>query len=324
MEDNEKKEELTEDEIKQIQLAYKIAKEVVEELQFKDSEEYVKGNFDKSKDSFFTTDNGYDIKVFAHIISGLGNINIQFSLTLIANDLIGLFRLILSDETAPSVLQNSVIYELRKRNIDMLTLFGLEESEVDEVIETRSKEVLKMFLPNISLFARSAIVDAYAHTKIGYIQNFLKPLFKEDWEKLGLPNDFNIIIDDDLEKIRQYNLDRKKWFLGDKKQLLNLETLGDDADKLRIRYKEAKSFFIEYKRSFNLINPRSTDEELKEKWVDIQIEKFPDLHFKALDLIESLRPYELALTHLAEIYDYDEESMRKKVTQSRKLKKNQK
>jgi hypothetical protein len=311
----------TEEQIKNLELAYQLAKEVVEAFNFEDVSNYVDRDIDINKANYYKIDDGRNIKAYAEVGTMYGDIKVQFSLTLIALDLIRLCQFLLSDEKAPTVLKSSVFYELQKRNIDMLTLFDLKESEVEETIKETTKRVLGMFIQNIPLFTRSGIIDALGHSKIGYCQYLLKPLLKEHWQKLGLPDDFNLITEPELESVKKYNTDRKKWFLVDRKQLLNMDTLADEADNLRKQYRDAKAVFLEYKGSFDLLNPNASDEEWEDKWIDIRLEKFPTLHYKALDSInQGYRPFELVLIHLAEIYGYDEESMRKKITTARKLK----
>lgn len=310
--------ELTNEQIEEFELAYQVSKEVVDELGFEEASNYKSSN-DPLKNTFYKLDNGGNLIVFAEIGSIFGQIEVRFSLIYIAYDLIRFFKLILSDETASTVLKSSVIYDLQKRKIDILTLFNIKELDVGEAIKNNSKEVLKLFIQNTPFFTRAGIFDALGHSQIGYCQYVLKPQLQKHWEELGLPKEFNLITESELDSVRQYNLDRKKWFLGNKKQLLNIETLVEEADSLRIRYSEAKKIHNKYKDGFYLLN-KNAKNEWKDKWIDIQIEEFQTLNYKALNSIEDFRPFELALIHLAEVYGYDEESMRKKITKARKQK----
>lgn len=249
----------------------------------------------------------------------LGPISFFFSLVHPALHMILLQQTILSDDTVSQSLKSSVIYELKKRQIKILTLFDLKDSEIQETIEFHTKGVLKMFISNIESFVEAAIVDAFGHTKLGYYQHFIKPDLKDHWATLGLPDDFDVITSDELDEVRKHNLDRKKWFLGDKKQFLNLENLAHFYNDLKEGYTDAKVKYYEFKKAFFVLNRTASPEGWKKKWSDIYPNDFPYLSPKALDLIESLRPFELARLHLAELYDYDEETIKIKITASKKL-----
>lgn len=319
MAENQEK-QFTPEQIKRFELASELTKELVNELQIPDSKDYVEKEFSVNQNTMYKTELNHSTYLYAEIGTLYGPIEIKFSLTLIAIHLLQLIELILSDETAPTVLKNSVMYELRKRNINMLTLFDITESEVEEVCKFRTKDVLKVFLLNVPMFAQCTLEDALGFSKLGYCQHLLKPLLKDHWEGLGLPDDFNLVTESELEMVRKYNLDRKKWFLGDKKQLLNMATLADEAGALKAEFKRAKTRHAECKESFYKLSPHATEEEWKEKWVDIYLAEFPKLHYKALDDIENHPPFELVSIHLSEIFGYDDEVMRKKITTARKMK----
>ncbi len=315
---NDQRIELTTEQLERIATAYELSKEVVAELNLPDFRERRNELFDNKHHYCYKRDNGKDISLYAQINTNFGYINFDFSLINFAYDAILLTQELLTNEISPKHLKPNVIYELKKREIDILKLFNLEESEVKEVIAELVKEVLKMFILNTPNFAEAAIVDAYGHSKIGYYLHQIKPMMKEHWKNLGLPDDFNLITQEQLDEVRKYDLGRKRWFLGDKKQFLNMNTLADEADNLRKQYGKAKKDYFVLKASFERIN-RNSKEKWIDKWIEIRFEDFPMLNSAALDVIENYRAFELTAIHLGDKYGYDEESMRKKIASSRKL-----
>lgn len=300
-------------------LAYKLSKEVVGELNLLDIKENKPKAYDDKQHYLYKIDDGTDILLYPQVNTIFGYINISFSLVHVAYDAIWLIQLLLSDRTIPQMVKPNVIYELKKKKIDVLTLFGMEESETSEVTEFHTKGVLKMFIANIHNFAESAVVDAYGHSKIGYYQHVIKPMLKEHWEELGLSSDFDLITQDQLDEVRKYDLGRKRWFLGDKRQLLNIETLADEADNLRKQFNVARNRCKEIKHSFKMLQRNASQEDQWNKWIEMRTEEFPQLSYAALDSIEEKPPFELAIIHLAYLYGYDEETIRRKITQSRKV-----
>lgn len=323
MEENPKPES-TQEKINRLNLATSLAKEVVQEMEIEDIANYQESDYEGFTCYFYKMERERDIKIYAEVGYEFGQIKLEFSLLMITHHIIELLEKILSNETAAEILKPSVIYELKKRKINILTLFDLDESDVQEEIKISTKRVLKMFINNIALFTRATVVDAFGHSVIGYYQHVIRELLKEHWAELGLPKDFSLLTQTDLDEIRQYNVDRKRWLIGDKKHLLSdwrLEGLADEADNLRKQYKIAKTQYKELKRSFELLNKSASREDWLEKWIDLRMEEFPTLNFMPLDLIEEKRPFELSIIHLADFYGYDEETMRKKITHSRNLKK---
>lgn len=316
--------ELIQEQIKRFELAIALSKEVIQELGIEDIGNYKKRGYSGLKCCFYKIEDERDVKIHVEVGYELGLIKLEFSIAIITNEIIEFIEKMLSNERISELLKPEVIKVLRDKDIDALTLFGLEESEVEDVIKDYSKKVLKMFFHNIPLFTRASVVDALANSLTGYYQHAVKELLKEYWGELGLPKDFSLLTQSDLEEIHKYNIDRKRWFLGDKKQLLNdwrLEGLADEAEDLRKQYSELKKNYGKLKSSFKLVNRGSTAEEWLEKWKDIQLSDYSTLNFKAMDLVEEYRPFELALIHLADFFGYDEETIRKKVNLSRKMKK---
>lgn len=316
--------ELTQEQIIRLELAVALTKEAVEELGIEDISNYQERDCSGFKCYFYKMETERDVKIYAEVGYEFGRIKLEFSISIITNQIIEFIEKMFSNERISEILKPEVIKILQTKNIDALTLFSLEESEVEDVIKVYSKNILKMFIQNISLFTRATVVDALVHSLTGYYQHVVKGLLKEHWAELGLPKDFSLLTQSDLEEIQRYNIDIKRWFLGDKKQLLNdwrLEGLADEAENLRKQYSELKGTYKKFKNSFELLNRRSTNEEWLEKWKDIQISDYPTLNFKAMGLVEEYRPFELALIHLADFFGYDEETIRKKIILSRKLKK---
>lgn len=315
---------LTQEQTKRYELAISLTKAVFKEMEIGDASEYQERKYSGFSCHLYKTESERDAKIYAEIGYELGIIKLEFSLVLITHHIIEFLEKMLSNENASEVLKPSVIYELKKRNIDILTLFGIGESEVQEQIEDKTKRVLELFINNIAMFTRISVVDALGHSVTGYYQHVIKELLKEHWTELGLPRNFSLLTQTDLDEIRKYNVDRKRWFLGDKKQLLNdlrFERLADEDGELKKQYKTAKVRYIEAKRSFESLNRNASREDWLEKWFDLRMEEFPTLSYKALDLIEEKRPFELAIIHLADLFGYDEETMRRKITQSRNFRK---
>lgn len=321
MEDDQKI-EVTDEIMERVKLAYKLSKEIVETLKFLDIKENQTEQYDHTKHYIYKIDNGEDVSIYTKIATIFGHINFSFSLSNIAYDAIWLIQLMLTDERKPEMLKPSVIYELEKRNIDVLTLFDLNETEVQEVVELHTKGVIGMFLENLPNFTSAAVVDSYGHSKLGYYHHHIKPMVEEHWKKLGLPDDFELVTQDQLDEVRKYDLGRKRWFLGDKKQLLTeaiIRELADEADRLRELYKIAKVRYLSLKTSFFDLNRNGKNAEWQEKWMELVVEEFPNLFSASSDKLEELRPFELACNHLANIFDYDDESMKKKIAISRKI-----
>ncbi len=319
--ENYQKIELSDEIIKRAELAYKLSKDIVEELNLPDIKENKPKAYDDKQHYVYKIYDGNDILLYSQVNTIFGYVNISFSLANIAFDAIWLIQLLLSDETIPQMVKPSVIYEIKKKNIDVLTLFDMEKSDIPEIVEFHTKGVIRMFIANIHNFAESAVVDAYGHSKIGYYQHTIKPMLKERWEELGLSSGFDLITQDQLDEVRKYDLGRKRWFLGDKRQFLNIETLADEADNLRNQFKVAKTRCEEIKRGFKLLNRNASREDWWSKWIELRPEEFPKLNYRALDLVEEKPPFELVIIHLADLYDYNEETIRRKITQSRNLRK---
>ncbi len=214
------------------------------------------------------------------------------------------------------------MFELKKRNIDVLAIFDLEEHEIQEFIEKHTKNILEMFIANIPNFTESAIGDSYEFSKIGYFQNSLKSEMKTKWKQLNLPSDFNLMGKEDLEMVKKYTLGWKRWFLGDKKKRLRLNQLADEADNLRKEYRDVKKKYREHKKSFFLLKKTAPEKEWQDYWINFCAENFSELNSEAIAplAVEEFPPFELVHIHLADVYDYDKETMKKKIAASRKLK----
>lgn len=315
------KNDLSPEEIAFVEFAYELSKQAISEMQIKDISEYVPRHDTPFSSRVFKQDfPGQDMSLTAEVGTHFGDVRITFSLHFVACHFLRVIENLLDDETAQKVLRNSVNYELKKRNIKMSELFDLKPEEIDEAKRHHVVQALKMFIWNIPVFGEASIVDAIAHTKVGYFQNFVKPQLKDRWNNLGLPEDFDLIMDDELDPIRKDHVSRKRWFLGNKKQMLNMAKLPDLAKQLREQYRRAKARYKECKKSFFTLSPSSTEEQWQIQWANVCQTEFPSLHSKAINEIEHHPPFELVNIHLAEVYDYDEETMRKKITKARSMK----
>lgn len=320
--ENNQEEKLTPEQLEQFELARKLSEEVVNDLNFPDIKEAPREYVDLSKNYRYKIVDEFEVEIYAQMMTEYGYVNIRFSLTRFAYDLLGLSRLLFSNETAHKVLNHNVIEELRKRNIDILTLLNIENEDIEEVIKYNTKEILKIFVNNIPLFTRSTIIDAFGHSKIGYLQNIVKPMLREHWAQLGLPKDFSLITNDELDQIRQYYTDRRRWQLGDKRQMLNwgVGVLPDEYEILMKHYSEVKKEYLQLKKSFEILRRRSTYEDWKAEWREICLSEFSNFNSRSLQEIEDKRPFELALIHLADHYGVNEETIRKKILKQKKRK----
>lgn len=320
MENNQTPDLLDEEIKKRHELAYRLSKEIVEELKYEDFKE---NGFRFSRDGenhLYKHDLNGTMKVLVELWnSTLGYIDVSFTLSNIVHDVIWLFEFMSSEENFPAVVEKDVVDQVKKLNIDVLTLFDLKESEVPEFIETHAKSLVKLFLVNLQDFAKSLVSEALQHSKIGYYKNFIKPPLKKHWRQLGFPDDFDLLTQNQLNEFRKNDSLWKGWFSGDKKQLLDINTLADSADVLRKEYVKVKNDYTKFKAGFYFIHKRPSADDFRKGWLKYRSENFSHLNGNALDMIEDLRPHELAREHLADIYDYDEDSIRKKLIESRKL-----
>ncbi len=315
--------ELTKEQIERFKLAYQISKEIVEEHSFPAISEYVAKEFNEDLSHFYKIDDGKQIYIYAEVGTQYSYITIKYSLTLVTHEILWFWEFMCSDELVSRLLKPSVIYKIKKRKLSILDVLNTKESEIDGVIRENTKKIINMFIIKTPFFTRSAIIDAMGYSKLGFYQHFLKPLLKSHWEQLGLPKDFDLVSEDELDDVRRRDTNVKRWFLGDKKQFLNINTLADEAKSLLLQYKNAKKIHAEHKKSFYLINRSTTQSQWEDYWFDIQNEKFSELHFEAFNELETnpkVRPFELVQIHLSNVYDYNRDSIRQKITESKKLK----
>lgn len=327
--ENDSHKKVSQEDIARWELAFALSKEVVEESSIQDISEYISKDYDGLNFTLYKNINGEKVTIYAEVGTEFGMIKLECPLVWVTNNLLLLIKRLLSDETVSEVLKPTIIFELRKLNIDVLTLFNLKESEVEEDIKEKTKDILNLFIYNIPFFARYSIIDALSNSTFGYFHHVVKRSLNKHWENLGLQKDFNIILNSEVDEIREYNTNKKKYYLGDKKQLLTEEKflgLADAAEELRIKYSEAKSTYFKLKDEFfdpkkNIhYNKNISDFKRKEQWLDQIYHYFPDLIIESLELIEKRPPAELARIHLSAFYGYDEETMRTKIKNSRRLK----
>jgi hypothetical protein len=324
---------LSKEEIEIMELAVKLSKEVIQEMRIENISNFVPQKHDAQTCKFYTNSDERTVMIYVYLEYEFGYMRIEFYLNIVTVEIISLLKKLLSNDTAHEVLKPPVMRTLKDKGIDIFTLFDTKENDVEDDIEYTTKKILEVFIKNIPFIARSSVVDALSSSIVGYSQNTVRELLKEHWSKLGLPKNFNLLLDSDIEKIRKLNIDRKKWFLGSRKQLLNewaIIGLADEAENLRKRYQSAKKRYKEAKKSYESLNKRPKDDEWhknwSEKWLEISLDEFPGLYIPSIlpENIEFRPAYELALTQLAGFYNYDEEYMKKKITRSRKLKLNSK
>jgi hypothetical protein len=301
--------------------AFLVAKEVADEENIPDIAEYRGREYNAETSRFFKIEADGDLRIYAEIVSRFfGLIRVEISLKVIAAHILYYLERLLTKGRAREVLDESIVDVLEKRKINMLTLFNCDESGLDEFVRERSKQILNIFLLNIEIFSTLTVDDAFGHSLTGYLVNKVRPEFAEHWKDLGLPARFSLLTESQLDSVRQHNANVKKWYLGDLKQWLNINTLADQVDDLRKLFKAAKVEFMKQRDDFFKANRRATIEEWDNKWLEIAKETFPALHYTVVSEIEWLRPFELAQKQVAFLYGYSEDYIRNKIRESRKLK----
>jgi hypothetical protein len=315
--------ELTPEQIRQVELSEEIMNEIIQEIGIEGIENLHKSETSGLENRIFKIEDNRGLVIYAEVDTLFGQVRIEFPLIAIVFQIVNFLEKLFSRERMSEALHPEVVWQLKSKGIDILTLLNMEEAEVPEKIKTFTKSILTLFFHNIPIFTEASVLDASTNSIFGYFQHVVRGSLREHWEELGLGKDFNLITASELEQAQKFYLDRRRWFLGDRKQLLteeNFRQLADQSESLRKHYKELKYKYKELKRSYKSLNGGS-----EEGWVDkceeLRQDKFPELLVGNTQEFETLAPFELANKHLALMYGYDEEVMRKKITQSRKSRK---
>jgi hypothetical protein len=315
--------ELSQKDIKRLELAVVLSKEVVYEADFPNAWNYVENEKYEQGYRIYKRVKDDNVLIFAEVKTEFGIVKIEFSLITVALNILNLFEKLYSKEQANEVLKSTVVKQLERQKIDILTLLKVKESEIEENIREKSKYVLDLFVKNTPFFTRHAQVDALSASVFGFFQHVIKPELKEHWENLNLPKNFNLITNAEIDRYRESYIDQRRLFLGDKKQLLTpdkFQNLANEAEELRLMYSKEKHIYLNAQKEFHAAN-KGVPKTLREKqWSEFKFEKFPHLNVQALKVIETRPPSELARIHLADFYGYEEHAMRKLILKSRNSK----
>lgn len=301
-------------------LGNEIALELVRELGIRDWSEALRDPH-RPGTAIYVSETDPEVRIIGEATTDCGPVQVMFSLPYITADIIGVIRSLLSDEKVSRLLDTDVLNEIRKRDLTMLEFFSVEPEEVEDSVRHHAKMGLNMFLINVGGFVEAAVLETLNHVKIGYLSNVLPPLLKEHWKEKGFPENFTLLSQRQINNFLKKNIDRKRWFLADRKQRLAILNLADVVDRLRRDYRKAKTKHDSLKKSFEKIHRNTTADEWLEKWRELRADDFPNLRADLLDEVWCTPPFQLATRHLGIVFGYNEETMLKKIKASRKLRK---
>lgn len=271
----------------------------------------------------FDVDEMGEVFVMSEFDSPIGLIFLRFSLSRIAFDIVHLMRTVLGSHYGESVFDSGVVKILKKKSIDVYKLLNLSKGDsCDPLVGEHAEKALVLFIENLPFFARSTVIDSLGHSKLGYVQNYLRVELEDHWKDLGLPKKFSLITIEQLEEVRKYDVRHRHWFLGDRKAYLDLTTLHILADSLHARYKEYIADAKETEASFHRTNRRASEDDWDAFWTERVSEDYGDLHPRALREFKKNRgaiASNLRDIHLGAIYDYSPEVIREKISESRSL-----
>lgn len=299
-------------------LGNEIALELVQELGLRDWSEALRDPH-RPDTAIYVSETDPEVRIIGEASTNCGPVQVMFSLPYIAADIIDVIRSLLSEDKVSRILDSDVLNEIRKRELSMLQFFAVEPEEIEETVRHHAKGGLRMFLINTGGFVEAAVLETLNHAKIGYMTNVLPPLLKEHWREKGFAENFRLLSQRQINIFLKKNIDRKRWFLADRKQRLDMSKLADAAENVRQEYRKARIKHDRLKKSFDEIHTSATLSEWREKWVELRDADFQHLIPELLDEVWCTPPFELATRHLGIIFGYNEETMLKKIKASRKL-----
>lgn len=313
---------LTPAQVERYDRAYEISKECVDELEINDLQTMDPQGIEEGKSYSFKIVDDTSVEIWLLLWTRFAHhVKIRFSLSLIAYETLWLFESLTNDEEIEKIISDKPFNEIRRRGLTTLQLFDIEPEDLTASQAEHTKQVLIMILKNLGNFGESAIVDAVGHSKIGYYTHHMAPRLREHWKSLGLPRDFSLFSKEDIEHIRKHDVDWKRWFVGDKKQLLDMKSLPMQAEQLRHEFSTARKAAKKFEEAWRLVNPRNSRAlatELKAHIRDKHQMFSANLIEEMLDNPET-PPFKLAVSQLAEAYGYTPETMTKKISDARKL-----
>lgn len=197
-------------------------------------------------------------------------------------------------------------------------LFALSgEDDIKEIVDLHARQLTSNYIRYLPVAMYQALNQALDDTIRGYLKNVVEPTFKERWKSLGIPDDFTLLPESELQKYDRQIEDLRKIFVGDKRPKLTEEQLSQLIEQyqiLRNEYQAARRFHNQARETFfkSNITARDKDGAWRKAWSSMASDMFPSLNVECLELLADLNhlPYELATRHLARLYRYSFEYMR--------------
>lgn len=204
---------------------------------------------------------------------------------------------------------------LRQPNADKV--FALpEDDDIEEAVNLHARALTSNYIHHLPAAMYQSLNQALDDTIRGYFKNVIEPTLRDHWKSLGLPDDFTLLAESELQKYDRQIEDLRKVYVGDKRPKLTEEQLSrlvKQYQVLRHEYGEARRFHNQTRDAFfkSNITLKDKDEAWRKAWSSMAPEQFPFLRPECLDLLPDLnyQPYELARRHLARLYRYGEEYM---------------
>jgi hypothetical protein len=287
--------------------AFQVSLEVVKELALTERGEWDEELSDEKSLYVFKKETTENVVVYTIVATRLGRVETSMSLTRAALLFVATFESLFNDNPDETILSNSIRFEISRRGIDMPTLINPENLPLEALLREYTKMFLNIFVTNIPIFSQTLIDQAYGNSMIGFVEHFMNPSLKEHWQTLGLPKNFSLIDKNESEGFREFFAKKTLWYSGDKKQLLNKETLADEASQLLKLYQKAKARLTEVERDLARGRQDSTIDKLKMDWSEVCSNEFTSLNQEILEsLIQDrhLIPSEMVVNHLADYYTY--------------------
>jgi hypothetical protein len=279
--------------------AFKILQGAVEDCQLRDFSEFKEGEFLENHWRTFKYEHQGDISLIV-LASGLfGTLQWEFFL------LKGVAHIVEQLEEL-----------LRRPNADKVFALS-EEDDLEEVLNLHARALTSNYIHYLPVVMYQSLKQSLDDTIRGYFKNVIEPNLKEHWKSLGMPDDFALLPESELQKYDRQMEDLRKIYVGEKRPKLTREQLSQLVElyqTLRSEYQAARRFHNQARETFfkSNITARDKDGAWRKAWSSMASDMFPSLNAECLDLLADLNylPYELATRHLAHLYRYSFEYMR--------------
>ena len=266
-----------------------------------------------------------EVILYADFDTRLGEVNMSLNLTRVTYDIVCIVGSLFSNNRGPRLLEDEIASQLATAGIDMRTLLKIDnDDELGASIRENCEWVLELFVTSLAFFAESSVIHSLDRSKLAWSLNYLRPVFSSYWSELGLPKGWSLISEKTIDELRKGDLHFRNWFLGERRRSeLTDHQLLARADELLRRYRIFKTQYIRAKAAFFAGRRRATKKEWRRSWIHHARSEFPDLSAAAgAELMENeeLNPFELRNIHLAHVYGYSREYLRKKLQRIRRRK----